>query len=69
MLDSTFDPADHVRPSEIARAWGLSGESVRRMIRSGKLPAVVTPSGRYLVHRDHVVLRPAASPARGTAAA
>lgn len=35
--------------SVVARYYGVSGESVRRWIRSGKLLAEKTPGGRYRV--------------------
>lgn len=56
-----FDHRHYLAPPEIARRWGVSGEAVRRMIRAGTLPALRTPSGRYLVHRDHAALRSVAA--------
>jgi excisionase family DNA binding protein len=56
---SEIDPRDYLSPNEVGRRWGTTGESVRRMIKSGKLPALRTPSGRYRIHRDDAVLRSA----------
>ena len=61
-MTDDFDPADYLRPPEVALAWGWSPGSVRRAIRDGRLPALVTPNGRYMVHKRDAVLRPAVTP-------
>jgi predicted site-specific integrase-resolvase len=54
-----YNREDYVTPPQVAQAWGVSRRSVQRMIQTGQLPALVLPSGRYLVHRKHLTLRSA----------
>jgi predicted site-specific integrase-resolvase len=54
-----FNRDDYLRPADVATRWGVSGEAVRYMIRHGLLPALVMPNGRYLIHKNDTVLRPA----------
>jgi len=49
-----------VAVSETARRLGYCTESIRRMIKTGKLPAVIMPSGQYRIRENDIeaMLRP-----------
>lgn len=49
-----IERSEYMTPSQIARAWGVHPDLVRRMIRNRALSALATPTGRYLVHRHDV---------------
>jgi len=39
----------YLRPSELAKRLGVSGDTVRHWIRTGKLKAHTTPGGHYRI--------------------
>jgi excisionase family DNA binding protein len=39
---------DFISVSELAERWSISGQSVRRKIRSGAIPAISTPGTRSI---------------------
>jgi excisionase family DNA binding protein len=41
-----------LRPSDLARAWGLHPKTVYLWIREGRLPAMKTPGAQYRVRTD-----------------
>lgn len=49
-----FNKADYVTPAHAAKIAGVSGETVRNHIKQGKIPAVRTHGGRFLIHKDDV---------------
>lgn len=59
MSDST-DAPEYLRPADVARRWGVTQSTVRRMIRTGALPALATPTGRYRIRPEDAALCPAA---------
>lgn len=57
---SEFERADYMSTGQAARFLGVSPETVRRWVKEGRAPALVTPGGRHLIHRDEVAkLQPA----------
>lgn len=58
-MPDDYDRGDYIRPSEVAKMWGVSASAVRKLIKTGKLPALRTPTGRLLVKRSDANLRPA----------
>lgn len=56
-MPEDYDRSDYLTPGQVARLWGSSPEAVRRAIREKRLPALVTPTGRYLVHKRDAKLR------------
>lgn len=44
-----------VRPSVLAKAWGIHPRTVTAWLRTGKLPAVKTPGEHYRVRAEDVV--------------
>lgn len=51
-----FRREDYMTPPEMAKALGLSKNTVTSWVRTGRLPALVLPSGHYLVHRKYLKL-------------
>lgn len=49
------EPDEYLSTGEVAKVWGVTAETVRSWIKTGRLDAIVTPSGRFLVHRDAAV--------------
>jgi excisionase family DNA binding protein len=49
---SEFDRDEWFSPERAGRFLGVAGQTVRRWIKDGTLPASRTPSGRYLIHKD-----------------
>jgi excisionase family DNA binding protein len=49
-----YNRADWFSPEGAGRFLGVSGQTIRRWIADGRIEAVRTPSGRYLLHRDVV---------------
>jgi excisionase family DNA binding protein len=56
-MPDDYDRADYLTPGQVARIWGVTAEAVRLAIREGRLAALRTPTGRYLVHKRDVRLR------------
>ncbi len=38
-MNNTIQP-NYLRPAQLSQRWGFHAESIRRMIRQGRLPAV-----------------------------
>jgi excisionase family DNA binding protein len=51
---TAYDRADWFSPERAGPLLGMSGQTVRRWIREGRITAVRTPSGRFLIHRDAI---------------
>lgn len=58
-MPENYDRADYLKPSEVAALWGVTPQAVRHQIRIGRLPALRTPTGNYLIHKNDAQLRPA----------
>lgn len=54
-----------VRPSQLARALGVSVESVRKYCRAGRIPARTTTEGEYLIPQRVVNILKGATGAPG----
>ena len=53
---------DYRTPAQVAALLGVTDETVRRWAKAGRIPSMVTPSGRLRIPADAVadMLRPAA---------
>ena len=49
------EPGEYLSTGQVAARWGVTAETVRAWIKSGRVDAIRTPSGRFLVHRDAAV--------------
>jgi hypothetical protein len=50
-MPEDYDRSDYLTPGQVAALWGVSAEAVRKAIRQDRLPALTTPTGRYLVSK------------------
>lgn len=51
--------SEYLTTGQAAEELGVSAETVRRWVKAGLVPALVTPGGRHLIHRDNLdALRP-----------
>lgn len=51
----TIKRDDYLTPNEAGDRMGVSGQTVRRWAAGGLIPAIRTPSGRYLIHKRDAV--------------
>lgn len=65
---SGFDPAQYVTPTEVAEAWKVSAEAVRRLCREGRIDGAVQFADRpgprarlrWWIPRSHLTRYPLA---------
>jgi len=62
---TTVSHDDLLSPAEVGAALGVTDETIRRWAKTGKLPVVQMPSGRFRVRRSDVeaILAPTTEPA------
>lgn len=58
LASALMDESTYLTPGQVARMWLVSEGTVRRLIRSGQLPAVETPTGRYRIRPVDAELQP-----------
>ena len=53
----TIRREDYLTPNEAGKRMGVSGQTVRRWVTQGLVPAIRMPAGRFLIHKDDAVIR------------
>jgi len=53
----TIERDDYLTPSQAGKRMGVSAQTVRRWIDQGRIAAIQTPGGRYLIHKTDAVIR------------
>ncbi len=63
MAESTSaDEVRYLTTGQAGRRWGVTSETVREWVRTGRVPAVRTPSGRFLIAERDVQPLPSVDP-------
>jgi excisionase family DNA binding protein len=57
-MPEDYNPDDYLTAPEVARLWKISRQAVVEAIKRGSIPALQTPTGRYLIHKRDAALRP-----------
>lgn len=58
-MTTDFNRGDHLTVEQVADLWGVTPASVRKAIRTGRLPALRAPGARrYLIHKRDAMPRP-----------